>query len=302
MLITLCITTVYAGTAKDDVDIEENVLSNSSGRKTSKKIKLYKPPLRQRLGAIRGVSIRFLVQSKEERLAYKLISPPKGMTIIETIVGNSCMTPPLVIGKSGILVQWDVPMDAIEGKAYAITVEATEKNHNPDYLPKKGRVTFDVKVPKTTPIETTLKNNELVVTDKNSPLYGMKMKGHNGEDISHMKLRSVGYGDVWRKRVEPTSPNDKAEHIVFVIDNMPEALDVKMPEWMDTYEERINIGMHSYKYKYDATVVLINDYWGRASSKSYLYDNTNGYVYLHKMNGSEIFLISLEEAQNKGEF
>ena len=124
------------------------------------------------------------------------------------------------------------------------------------------------------------------------------MKGHSGEDVSKVRLRSVEYGDVWRKRVKHKKPEDVVERIVFVMDNMPEALDVKMPEWMDTYNERINIGMHSYKYA--GTALFSSEQWERATRKSYLYENTNGYIYLHKNNSSEIFFIILEQAQNRG--
>jgi len=73
---------------------------------------------------------------------------------------------------------------------------------------------------------------------------------------------------------------------------------VKMPEYMDTYSERINIGMHSYKYS--GTGLLSNNYWDRSTRTGYLYDNTNGFVYFHKSNSSEVFLIILEQAQNRG--
>jgi len=258
------------------------------------KFSIMKPHSYKTKGAIRGISISFLVVSKERSAKYNLVSPPKGMKIIKHIIGESCLTPYLGKGmSSGVVVKWDVPMDAEEGKSYNITVQGINKEGD------VAEVTFPIKVPKTKPIQTTLVNNELTVTDKNSPLYGMKMKGHSGEDISELKLRSVEYGDVWRKKVKKKSPEDVVERIVFAIDNMPEALDVKMPEWMDTYEERIKIGMHSYKYLPNY-ILLFNVPWDNTSGQSFLYENTDGYIYLHKNNGSEIFFIILEKAQNKG--
>ena len=118
---------------------------------------------------------------------------------------------------SGVVVKWDVPMDAQEGKIYNITVKGIDKKGD------TAKTTFSIKVPKTKPIQTTLKNNELIVTDKSSPLFGMKMKGHSGEDVSNVRLRSVEYGDVWKAR-------GKGKHTVFVIYNKPPKLNIDLPD------------------------------------------------------------------------
>ncbi|HIP29111.1 MAG TPA: DUF5011 domain-containing protein, partial [Sulfurovum sp.] len=253
-------------------------------------IEFIEPPLRKRKGAIRGVRVQMLLYAKSGNVeAFRLIDPPIGMNLesppLHTINEFNDMS------RSATTVVWDVPMD-IEEKTYNITVEAI------DTKGKKGNITFPIKVPKIQAIQTKIVNNELIVTDKSSNLYGMKMKGHSGEDISELRLRSVAYDDVWKKRVKKESPEDVVERTVFVLDNMPEALDVKMPEYMDTYSERINIGMHSYKYS--GTGLLSNNYWDRSTRTGYLYDNTNGFVYFHKSNSSEVFLIILEQAQNRG--
>ena len=174
------------------------------------KVQLIEPPIEQRRGAIRGVTIRFQVSSKESVLKYELIDPPKGMKII----GDSNFG--YDFSMHGTDIEWRVPMDAQEGKTYHIKVKGI------DFEGHSQTITFPIKVPKTKPIQTTLKNNELIVTDKSSPLFGMKMKGHSGEDVSALRLRSVEYGDVWRAR-------GKGKHTVFVIYNKPPKLDIDLP-------------------------------------------------------------------------
>jgi len=132
-------------------------------------IEFIEPPLRKRKGAIRGVTVKILLYAKAGGVeTFKLIDPPKGVRLekppLHTINEFNDMS------RSARTIVWDVPMD-IEEKSYDITVEAVDTEG------KKGRITFPIKVPKTKPIQTTLKNNELIVTDKSSPLYGMKMKG-----------------------------------------------------------------------------------------------------------------------------
>jgi len=110
----------------------------------------------------------------------------------------------------------------------------------------------------------------------------------------------VGYGDVWRKRVEPTSPNDKAEHIVFVIDNMPEALDVKMPNLFDSKQEWIDKDVEIYKYIEENYVSFVSP-WGSNSkvyAGGYKYEDTSGLVIPHKRHeyewdGSKIYMFKM---------
>ena len=177
-------------------------------------IEFIEPPLRKRKGAIRGVTVKILLYAKVGDVkTFRLIDPPKGVRLenppLHTINEFNDMS------RSATTIVWDVPMD-IEEKSYDITIEAVDTEG------KKGRITFPIKVPKTTPIQTTLKNNELTVTDKSSPLFGMKMKGHSGEDVSNVRLRSVDYGDVWKAR-------GKGKHTVFVIYNKPPKLNIDLP-------------------------------------------------------------------------
>lgn len=264
------------------------------------KIKLIAPSIYEKRGAIRGVTIRFSVLSEHLSLKYTLVNPPKGMKIVGDYdpLDHSGGTPRI----AGVDVEWSVPMD-IEEKIYTIVMKATDLENN------TAEVSFDIKVPTTKIIPTTIANNELIVTDKNSPLFGMKMKGHNREDISNMKLRSVEYEDVWKKKLKGKQPEDTIERMVFILDNMPEALDVKMPEYMDTYKKRINIGMHSYRYSEKQYIVAINgalgEIWDHASEEAYIYENTNGYVFPHRYdeyerNNAKVFLIVIEKPQNKG--
>lgn len=279
-------------------NLQENTLIKAylPKKKKVQKFNLLAPPLQQKKGAIRGVSISFLVVSEERSLKYKLIAPPKGMKITKKIVGESCLTPSLGKGESGVVVRWDIPID-IEEKTYHITMKGIDKEGNTE------EITFPIKVPKTKPIQTKIENNELTVTDKSSNLYGMKMKGHSGEDISNLKLRSVAYSDVWKKRVKNKKPENIVEKIVFIMDNMPNSLDMKAPNLFDTDEKWIKTGAKIYKY-YET---IDNDSW----KKSYMvysgtmqYDGITGFVIPYKTswdrsNGSKVYMFILSKAQNK---
>ncbi|NOR56049.1 MAG: DUF5011 domain-containing protein, partial [Sulfurovum sp.] len=286
--------------AFESIDARYNAINPEDIVVETSKIKLLAPNILETKGAIRGVPIRFSVLSEHLHLKYTLVDPPKGMKIIEDYeaLDNTGGTPCI----AGVNVEWNVPMD-IEEKIYTIVMKATDIEGN------TKEVNFDIKVPTTKIISTLIVNNELMITDKNSSLYGMKMKGHSGEDISNLVLRSVAYSDVWKKELKEKQPEDVIERTVFILDNMPEALDVKMPEYMDTYKKRINIGMHSYRYtekQYIRSIGrAVGEIWGRASKEAYLYENTNGYIFLHrydeyKSHNSKLFLIVIEKLQNKG--
>lgn len=253
-------------------------------------IELIEPPLRKRKGAIRGVRVQMLLYAKSGSVhAFRLVNPPKGMRLapppMHTINEFNDLT------RSATAIVWDVPMD-IEEKTYNITVEAIGKEG------KKGTITFPIKVPKTNPIQTEITNNELIVTDIASNLYGMKMKGHHGEDISQMKLRSVAYEYVWKKRVKNKQPRDVVKHIVFILDNMPEALDVKMPEWMDSTEKVLNIGARFLKNNENS---LFGSFWKGAVEE---WNESKGpLIRLYKnetLRISKVFLISIEKWQKVG--
>ncbi|PTB83908.1 hypothetical protein C9926_00530 [Sulfurovum lithotrophicum] len=176
------------------------------------------PSLQSRKGAIRGVPIKFWITTGEQYWSkVTLVNYPNGMRVIGKVsIENTKLY--------GIEVQWDIPMDAIEGKIYNITAKATDP---------KGRektITFPIKVPKTTPVPTKLVNNELIVTDKNSLLYGMKMKGHNGEDISVVKLRYVAYDDIQEHPSNQYEVDHKLKYTAFIIDNKPPQLDIDLPD------------------------------------------------------------------------
>ncbi len=176
------------------------------------------PRPNQLRGAVRGVQIQFeLTEGDRENQTIELVNPPKGMKIKGGIHSNG--VPPY-----GVIVQWDVPLDAEEGKFYTVTAKATNTQG------KVKTITFPIKVPKTKPIQTTLKNNELIVTDKSSPLYGMKMKGHSGEDVSNVKLRSVDYEDIQEHPSNQYEINHKLKYTAFIIDNKPPQLDIDLPD------------------------------------------------------------------------
>jgi hypothetical protein len=166
----------------DDVNPEDIVIDKEQN------IELIEPSLKSRRGAIRGVTIGFRVLSKELGMRYELINPPKGMKIL----GQSDLGEGEIDKIDGVNIEWNVPMK-IEEKIYTITMQAIDVEGN------KAKISFPIKVPKTKPIQTELINNEWIVTDKTSHLYGMKMKGYNGKDISNLKLRSVEYRDIWKK-------------------------------------------------------------------------------------------------------
>ena len=243
---------------------------------------IIEPPLQQRRGAIRGVTIMFQLLSKESGLTHALIDPPEGMTI----VGRADMGMDAI--KFGVDVEWKVPMDAEEGKTYNITAKFTDKEGTSTEL------TFPIKVPVTKLVQTKIENNELIVTDKNSNLYGMKMKGHNGEDISELKLRTVDYGDVWKKEIENKEPEDVVERTVFILDNMPEKLDVQMPKWLNSIDKALNIGAFFYKNDNE----FIDNFWDGAVDK---WDESKGslsVLYKNETSAStRIFLIVIEKSQ-----
>jgi hypothetical protein len=260
-------------------------------------IELIAPPLRKRKGAIRGVRVQMLVYAKTGSLkAFKLINPPKGMKLapppLHTINEFNDMS------RSATKIIWDVPMDAVEGKIYNITAEATNTEG------KKGSITFPIKVPKTKPIQTTLINNELIVTDPDSPLNSMKMKVHEGSegDISNVRLRSVEYGDVWEYDTEALDVSKPVTFTVLVIDNMPNRLDIKFPSYMDTFEKRNSIGAYFDKYLNDGLSFLSSQAWGWLPeiNQIYNYENTNGINIPKNFNGeidgtSKIFIFPMNQ-------
>lgn len=251
----------YNGYNPDDIVIHQN-----------NKIKLIEPPLQQRRGAIRGVSIYFRVLSKKIDLKYELIDPPNGMMIVR----RSDLGEDMIGIIDGVDILWDVPMD-MEENIHTITMKAT------DFKGNKGQVNFLIKVPKTTIIPTKIVNNELIVIDKNSNLYGMKLKGHNGEDISNMQLRSVEYADVWKRKIKNKVPEDSVERTVFMIDNMPLELDVKFPDYIDSYEERRNLGLEFQKYS--EPIFIGRDFWDEVSYEEYEYKGTKGFTIPYKRHG-----------------
>jgi hypothetical protein len=247
---------------------------------------IIEPPLQQRRGAIRGVTIMFQLVSKESGLIHALVDPPEGMKII----GRSDFG--MEDTKFGVDVEWKVPMGAEEGQTYNITAKLTDKEGTSTEL------TFPIKVPVTKLVQTKIENNELIVTDKNSNLFGMKMKGHNGEDISELKLRTVDYGDVWKKEIENKAPEDVVEHIVFILDNMPEKLNVEMPQWLNTIDKVLKIG--AFFYKNDNRFIDI--FWDGAVDK---WDESKGSLSVLYKNetspSSRIFLIVIEKSQKRGQ-
>jgi len=198
---------------------------------------LYPPGVAERFGAIRGVRIVMPIYSDimPKYLHYCLIDPPQGMRLQEPTISFAHDSMSEIGLYRGTEIVWDVPTDIKEGEYYDITLEAVDDT---GYV---QRITFPVKVPKTTPIQTEVKNNELVVIDKTSPLYGMKLRGHNGEDISNVKLRSVGYEDVWNYHKKSYEQGYELKYIAFTIDNKPPKTDIDLP----------NIpyfGLHRYEY------------------------------------------------------
>jgi len=253
------------------------------------KIELITPPIEQRRGALRGVHINMLLQAYATwGVEFRLVNPPKGMYLSDGEYSH-ILDQEEMLTKRPKIIEWNVPMDAIEGKTYDITVEVT------DAKKRKGSLIFPIKVPKTTPIQTQIVNNELTVTDKKSNLYGMKMKGHSGEDIFELKLRAVDYGDVWRKNGVGTKTV-----MVFVLDNMPEALDVKFPEYIDNYKKRKSMGVDFLQYA--AMGMADGDFWDRAYRAGYSYDGTKGLVIpsLHtRLHTSNIFILITNKSQER---
>ena len=192
-------------------------------------IELIVPPIEQRRGALRGVHISMLIKAyATSGVVFRLVEPPEGMSLSDGEYSH-ILDEEEMSTKRPKIIEWDVPMDAIEGQIYDITVEVTDDKK------RKGSVTFPIKVPKTKAIQTEIVNNELIVTDKDSTLYGMKMKGHSGEDISELKLRSVDYGDVWKKKkVEKLK-----KYAAFIVYNKAPKIDFDFPELFSFYKYRV---------------------------------------------------------------
>jgi len=75
-----------------------------------------------------------------------------------------------------------------------------------------------------------------------------------------LKLRTVDYGDVWKKEIENKEPEDVVERTVFILDNMPEKLDVQMPKWLNSIDKALNIGAFFYKNDNE----FIDNFWDGA--------------------------------------
>ncbi|SFV71068.1 hypothetical protein MNB_SV-13-1837 [hydrothermal vent metagenome] len=144
--------------------LQENKVIKAYLPKQKKISTFIKPSKEERKGAIRGVSINFLLVSTElnDNYKYNIISPPKGMKIINKLrQGNGCLNNYTGDkGKSALYIQWEIPMDIEEGKIYKITVKGIDKE---GYVEE---ISFPIEVPKTKPIQTKIINNELIVTDK----------------------------------------------------------------------------------------------------------------------------------------
>jgi len=275
----------------NDMKIEDIVV------KPLTKIELIEPSIAQLRGAIRGVPIKFNVKSKQLGLTYTLINPPRGMKIIDKMFQPEGFLSSMDMDIDGVEVLWDVPVD-MEEKTYNITMKATSFDGD------EGEVSFTIKVPKTTTIQTKVINNELIVTDKSSLLYGMKMKGHSGEDISSLKLRSVAYKDVWKHQETALDTNQKVKHIVFVVDNMPKIIDMKIPNLFETKESWIKLGVKIYRYC--ENIPYVGDPWKdyyMVYTGGIKYDDTIGYIIPHKItnlesNGSKVFMFVIKGSSN----
>jgi len=263
----------YSGLKLDDIIVHKESLP-----------KLIPPTVSQLRGALPGVTIKFRVTSKDIGLKYSLVNPPEGVKI----VGKSDFGENQEVDLEGVDIEWKVPLD-IEEKRHLITIQAE------DIEGKVGEMEFEINVPKTTLIQTEVINNELIVTDTTSRLYGMKMKGHNGEDISAMQLKSVDYKQLWRKSVK-TDPGDVVEYIPFVIENIPAKIDIKFPEYMDSYEERIALGVNLDRYS--VPVLLGKGYWDFKGEFVYEYEGTNGYLIEFSDIDTNVFLLSIIKSQN----
>lgn len=109
-----------------------------------------------------------------------------------------------------------------------------------------------------------------------------------------MKLRTVDYGDVWKKGIENKAPEDIVERTVFILDNMPEKLDVQMPKWLNSIDKALNIGAFFYKNDNE----FIDNFWDGAVDK---WDESKGslsVLYKNETSAStRIFLIVIEKSQ-----
>ncbi|SFV71067.1 hypothetical protein MNB_SV-13-1836 [hydrothermal vent metagenome] len=113
-----------------------------------------------------------------------------------------------------------------------------------------------------------------------------------------MKLRSVEYRDVWKKGVKGKKPEDVIARTVFVMDNIPEALEMQIPNFSESIEKWTQLNVKLYRY---------NDSWeyvNSIDSSEVNYDATEGLIIPHKSsgdihNGSKVFMFILGKAQNK---
>jgi hypothetical protein len=127
----------------------------------------------------------------------------------------------------------------------------------------------------------------------------MKLKVHEGSqgDISKVRLRSVAYEDVWKhysKRLDASKP---VEHVVFVIDNMPERVDVKPPHWMDKASKRIKLNLRTRRYRNNA---IGSYYWGNQNIGIYDYEDAEGYIYSRNNDTtSQVFILVYQLGEEK---
>jgi len=235
------------------------------------------PSFQSRKGAVRGVSIKFRVTTGNQSCSkVTLVNPPKGMRAVgEVFVENTELY--------GIDVQWDVPMDAVEGKTYNITAKATDP---------KGRektITFPIKVANTTTVQTKLDNNEITVIDKNSLLYGMKMREHNGEDVSHVKLRYIAYEDIQKHPSNQYEIGHKLKYTAFIIDNKPPKLDIDLPDILYFGFYRYIVG--EVMYSGDPWKDVAREYDIHADGSYILSSRRNE----HDDGGTKVYLLVVED-------
>ena len=239
--------------------------------------KLFAPPVVELRAALPKNTIRFRVTSDERDLTYSIVNAPLGIKLAEhftTDVDDHM--------RSGAMFEWTIPENTPAG-FYDVTIKAV------DIEGRTGEISFKIKVPKTTLIQTKVENNELIVTDTTSRLYGMKIKGHNGEDVSQMKLKAVDYLDVKRK-FAPKKINDVVERNVFIIENIPTLIDIKFPAFMDTFDERNKLRISFEKSNKE------NNYWDQAYVDGYIYEGTNGLVL--KDDGFNMFMLMIIQSQD----
>ena len=124
------------------------------------------------------------------------------------------------------------------------------------------------------------------------------MKGHDGEDISNMKLLSVDYKELWRKAIGKQI-GDVVEYIPFVIYNMPAKIDMKFPNSIEKLEDYWKVGAKFVRNS-EIDILKFSKSWIDDFEADNLdYGGVEGLIVskIYNLGAPEIFLLVITKSQ-----